>query len=48
MCSLAGMLVMFSGLYMVLLAKKKEGFLLPSTDDDMILPPDDVEKPLLV
>lgn len=34
---------MFSGLYIVLWAKKKEGF----ANDDMIQQWDDVEKPLL-
>ncbi|ONK56294.1 uncharacterized protein A4U43_C10F6240 [Asparagus officinalis] len=39
--------VMFSGLYMVLWAKKKEGLVIPNLDDDLAQTSDDVEKPLL-
>ncbi|XP_072957071.1 WAT1-related protein At5g47470-like isoform X1 [Typha angustifolia] len=48
--SVAGMLFLFSGLYMVLWAKKKEGLVPPSTDDILTLSrlaSTDIEKPLI-
>ncbi|KAG0473260.1 hypothetical protein HPP92_015117 [Vanilla planifolia] len=46
--SIVGMFAMFFGLYMVLWAKKKEGFVLPSADDNQAQSTDeDIESPLL-
>uniref|UniRef100_A0A453BIP2 WAT1-related protein n=1 Tax=Aegilops tauschii subsp. strangulata TaxID=200361 RepID=A0A453BIP2_AEGTS len=44
-CSILGMLFLFSGLYAVLWAKKKEGHVLPPADKVVA---DDIEKPLLL
>ncbi|XP_010934951.1 WAT1-related protein At5g47470 isoform X2 [Elaeis guineensis] len=45
--SLAGIVLMFSGLYMVLWAKNNEGLSLVDAGDDSTQPPGDIEKPLL-
>lgn len=45
-CSVAGMFLMFTGLYVVLWAKKREGYNLLD-DDDRVLGIHDTEKPLL-
>ncbi|XP_026662437.2 WAT1-related protein At5g47470-like isoform X1 [Phoenix dactylifera] len=45
--SLAGIVLMFSGLYLVLWAKNNEGFSLVDAGEDSTQPTDDIEKPLL-
>ena len=45
LCSLAGMLLMFVGLYVVLWAKKKEDLMTKDADD--VETNHDIEKPLL-
>ncbi|EHA8592184.1 putative WAT1-related protein [Cocos nucifera] len=45
--SLAGIVLMFSGLYMVLWAKNNEGFGLVDAGEDSARPTGDIEKPLL-